>query len=148
MNTYHQPFIYWIYFRNNEMMWLVETFPQGPIYLAYSTPWLLMTWYHKESGHQQPWYRPSYPWIFQFQHQKGGQLLNPFFILNNKVSHSETVISKNCFFGLHVDIIWKMPFMPQWDVSKKNCPYQKCQNIKDTIGSFQHKDCYWFYIIL
>ena len=33
--------------------------------------WLLMTWWHKEPGHQQSWYWPSSPRIFQFRHQKG-----------------------------------------------------------------------------
>ena len=30
-----------------------------------------MAWWHKESGHQQPWHWPSYPGIFLFQNQKG-----------------------------------------------------------------------------
>ena len=29
-----------------------------------------MTWQMKEPGHQQPWYWPCYPGIFQFQQQK------------------------------------------------------------------------------
>ena len=31
---------------------------------------LLITRWCKELGHQQPWYWPNYPWIFQFWHQK------------------------------------------------------------------------------
>ena len=36
---------------------------QGHVYPAYSIPWLLMAWRHKEPGHQQPWYWLSYPRI-------------------------------------------------------------------------------------
>ena len=63
-----------IWFRNKNMLWhflpflnaemaqVVEIFlhgRRGPIYLAYSRPWLLMSWWLKESGHQQPQYWPS-----------------------------------------------------------------------------------------
>ena len=34
---------------------------------AESITWLLMAWWHKEPGHQQPWYWPSNSIIFQFQ---------------------------------------------------------------------------------
>ena len=42
---------------------------QGSNYLKQSIPWLLMNWWH-----HQPQYRPSYPRIFQFQHQNGKEL--------------------------------------------------------------------------
>ena len=41
-----------------------------PILPAYSMPWLLMAWWHKVLWNQQPWSRPSYPKIFQFQYLK------------------------------------------------------------------------------
>ena len=44
---------------------------QGSVYPAYSMPWLLMSWWLTEPGHQEPWCLPSYPGIFWFQHQKG-----------------------------------------------------------------------------
>ena len=34
-------------------------------------PCLLMTWWLKEPGHQQPWYWCYYPGIFWVQHEKG-----------------------------------------------------------------------------
>ena len=33
-------------------------------------PWLLMSWWRQEPGHQQSWYWPSPPRPFLFQHQK------------------------------------------------------------------------------
>ena len=44
---------------------------EGPVYPTWSIPWLLMPWWRKEPGQQQPWYWPSSPGIFQFQHHKG-----------------------------------------------------------------------------
>ena len=44
---------------------------QGATYSTWPIPWLLMTWWHKEPGHQQPWYWSTYLKIFQSQHQKG-----------------------------------------------------------------------------
>ena len=41
----------------------------GPVYLALSIPWLVMTWRHKEPGHQWPQYWPGYHGIFRFQYQ-------------------------------------------------------------------------------
>ena len=52
------------------MIEILACWRQGPIYRAYSIPWLLMAWQHKEPSHQQPWYWPSYPGIFWFQHLK------------------------------------------------------------------------------
>ena len=43
---------------------------QRPDYPTESIPWLLMTWLHKEPGHQQPWYWPSSPKWFRPQDQK------------------------------------------------------------------------------
>ena len=34
-------------------------------------PLLLITWWFKDPGHQQPVYRPSYHGTFQFPHHKG-----------------------------------------------------------------------------
>ena len=41
------------------------------VYTAYSVAWLLMPWWCKEPRHQQPWYWPSYFWVFWFQQQNG-----------------------------------------------------------------------------
>ena len=51
-------------FLNTERVKVVKILPcgkQGPLYLAYQSPWLLMTWRHKEPGHQQPWRWPNFP---------------------------------------------------------------------------------------
>ena len=40
------------------------------VYAMESIPRLLMTWWHKEPGHQQPLYWPSSSGIFVFQEQK------------------------------------------------------------------------------
>ena len=39
-------------------------------HLTWSISWLLMTWRRQEPGHQQPWYWPSCPGIFQAVHYK------------------------------------------------------------------------------
>ena len=44
---------------------------QKPVCPAQSKPWLLMSWCCKEAGHQQKWYWPSSPGIFDLQHQMG-----------------------------------------------------------------------------
>ena len=57
-----------------EMDYAVEIFAHGnhqSMYLTQSMPWLLMTWWCKEPGHQQPWYWPISPRMLQSQHQKG-----------------------------------------------------------------------------
>ena len=48
--------------------------------ICWPITWLLMTWWHKELGHQQPWYWPSSlnsPGIFRFQHHWEGSLILP-----------------------------------------------------------------------
>ena len=42
-----------------DMTQVLKILPQvrpGPIYSTQSISWLLMSWRHKEPGHQQPWY--------------------------------------------------------------------------------------------
>ena len=41
---------------------------QGPVYTAYSIPWLLMAWPCKVPGHQQQWYWSRYLKIFWLYH--------------------------------------------------------------------------------
>ena len=64
-----------------------------------SIPWLLMLWWRKEPEHQQPWYWPSSPRIFQGQHQKG-YVDNTFIIWHNGL----------CLFMNHVfyrlTVVW------------------------------------------
>ena len=43
----------------------------GSINRMWSIPWLLMTWWHKEPGHQKPWPWPWFPRMLWFHHQKG-----------------------------------------------------------------------------
>ena len=85
-NTHYQPHyhpttkILWlcssVYCRpphQSRRIWLVAaaTNQKGPGYTAVSIAWLLMAWWRQEQGHQQPWYWPCSPGIFQFQHRKG-----------------------------------------------------------------------------
>ena len=42
-----------------------------PPMISQSAPWLLMDWQCKEPGHQEPWYWPPLPEIFQHQYHKG-----------------------------------------------------------------------------
>ena len=45
-----------------EMTHVLKILPQvraGPTYSTWSISWLLMSWWHKEPGHQQSWYWPS-----------------------------------------------------------------------------------------
>ena len=52
-------YFYFPSFLNPEMAHIVEICPcrrQRPVYRALSIPWLLMSWRHKEPGHQHSWY--------------------------------------------------------------------------------------------
>ena len=53
--------------RSNSAPW----YRHGPVSPAWSIPWLLMPWRHKEPGNQQPWYWCRSLGIFRFQHQWG-----------------------------------------------------------------------------
>ena len=44
----------------NSFLWKIK-----PLYSVYSLPKLLMIWWHKEPGHQQPWHWPSSAGIFR-----------------------------------------------------------------------------------
>ena len=61
--------LYWIYFRRKivfSQKWDSADYwnrpfcggRQGPLYPAYSLPWLVMSWRRKEPGHQQSWHWP------------------------------------------------------------------------------------------
>ena len=53
---------------------VVEIHSQGReqyFHCMQSITWLLMPWWHKEPGHQQPWYWSIYQDVFWFQHQNG-----------------------------------------------------------------------------
>ena len=57
-------------------MQVIEDLPHdrhGPAYLAGLISWLVMTWWHWQSGHQQLCNWPSSPEIFGFQHQEDGE---------------------------------------------------------------------------
>ena len=61
-----------------EEVQVIEILPCGkqwPTYLTWSISLLLMAWWHKEPGHQQPWYWTSFPGIFQSQHPTGKLVL-------------------------------------------------------------------------
>ena len=48
-----------VFLFNTMMAERFETLPYrrlGPALIIYSILFLLMTWHHKEQGHQQPWY--------------------------------------------------------------------------------------------
>ena len=65
-------YLHFLYFLNADMAQEVAILPywrQGTIYIKQSIPWLLMSWRHKEPGHQKPWYWPSSPEILQLKHQ-------------------------------------------------------------------------------
>ena len=51
--------------------WLKSILVEDKDMFIQSIPLLLMSWRYKEPGYLQPWYWPSYPVIFLFQHQKG-----------------------------------------------------------------------------
>ena len=81
-NSLHAKFIsriinmYWQFlsFLYPDMTQVVEFFPhvrQEPTYFTYSVSWLLMTWWWKEPGHQQPWYWPSWNEVTRSLHVKG-----------------------------------------------------------------------------
>ena len=59
--------------KNTEMMHVVEMINerQTPLYSVWSIPWLLMPCWHKNLGHQQPWYWSSSRGISWRDHQKG-----------------------------------------------------------------------------
>ena len=56
-------------FLNTEIAQIIEILQlwrQGAVSSVSSIPWLLMTWWHKEPRHQQPWYWPICLGIFPF----------------------------------------------------------------------------------
>ena len=66
-------YLHFLSFSNIAMVQVIEILPlgrQGSFYWAQSIPLLLMTWCHKEPGHQKPWYWPTFPWIFCPQHER------------------------------------------------------------------------------
>ena len=62
------------------MMQVVEIVPrkrQGSVCPTSSIPWLLMTWWQKEPGHQQLWCWRNSPRKFHSQQQKGQSCIVP-----------------------------------------------------------------------
>ena len=57
---------------NTKMGQVAEILPCGrqvAFFVVQSISWLLLTWRHKKSGHQQSWYWPIPSRIFRFQHR-------------------------------------------------------------------------------
>ena len=55
-------YLHFVSFLHIDRTQVVEILPQirpRPTYSTWSISWLLMSWRHKEPGHQQPWYWPS-----------------------------------------------------------------------------------------
>ena len=111
---------YWIYFKKHGNIFAFSTqvakyIPhrrQGPIYPAWSIPWLLVSWRCKEPRHQQQLYWPSSPRIFPSQHYKGTYffktILMPIFRIQN--NHLCDLLLPSCYINLtHCSLV-----MPIW----------------------------------
>ena len=82
---------------------------QTPLYSVWSIPWLLMPYWHKNLGHQQPWYWSSSRGISLLDHQKGDH--------RNKISNF-TNMEKSCD-------TWITPFWCwSWNILVKR--YHSC----------------------
>ena len=99
-------YLYFLSFLNNEMVQVVKFLccgRQGHVYLGWSIPWLLMSWWRKEPGHQQSWYWPISPmaeltWNIPVLAQ-GGLVLNvQYFLQYQSAFH---IILCHCLYCTH-----------------------------------------------
>ena len=67
-------YLHFMSFLHIDMTQVVEILPQvrqGPTYSTESVSWVLMSWWRKEPGHQQPWYWPSETELTRSPHING-----------------------------------------------------------------------------
>ena len=81
---------------------------------AQSKSWLLMYWKHKEPGHQQVWYWPSFPGIFQSW--KG--MINTLRLRKNGRHFPDHIFKRTCL-NENYCILMKIPlkFVPQGSIN-------------------------------
>ena len=67
-------YLHFMSFLHIDLTQVLKILPQvreGPTYSIYSISWLLMSWWRKEPGHQQPWHWCSQTEITRSPHVKG-----------------------------------------------------------------------------
>ena len=86
-------------------------------YILITIPWLLMTRWHKEPRHQQPWHWPSSPEIFWFQHHR----FSHWFSDNSLLVKSEVPCSDNSSLNFNLIMILCIYCMTKCEILAHLC---------------------------